>query len=570
MIFDALEGYSDPDGFTDDQGRRYDKVSMEDFPHVQKILGVLAGYALPDGQINPLGRSTAVKICEPLNQSRNVLLSGFGHAVLGAGKAADQSQVQVHFSGQTGSDGHGDCLSLVWYAHGRLNSGEIGGMNDAPGSWSSSTLSHNTVLIDRQQQAGGDTFGNVMLYVSDIDGLSVIQVDGAKAYRHLDAKTYRRTVIHNTVDPQRPYFIDVFEVEGGQIHDYSVHGSVFGDMEGKCSLDMRPMAGSRPMLDAAQSVVDPCGISGGLGMPSSAYGFLRNVDRARAEKDFNVTFAYTDGKGIGTRIHMFADSAMEIFLGETQGRLAGGGYSGVKVSERRMPHLIARRTGKKGLRSTFVAVYEMFDGNAKIKSVKRLSSLDAFVSLEIDLGRRVDRLFYCPVAKRSMMGGGVQMNGRLGLVTEKNSRFQGYLVAGTILRKSSMMVRKKKALYTGRVLTAMRKDAGDDSDAFTVDTILPSGYELSGKWMLVTYAAADAAGWKGLQSPAGPDEVTHAYQIDRVERQGVKMVVCLKDDHGLDIDGEKIKEVFSGYRDFGTAGRFVIYTSAKSLPRQGR
>ncbi|MCF7955183.1 MAG: heparinase II/III-family protein [Phycisphaerae bacterium] len=569
MIFGAVEGYSDPVGFNDGQGRRYDDVSLEDFPHVQRILGVLAGYALPDGQMNLIGDSAGRKICEPLKESTNVLLAGYGHALLGAGSGGDQSQVQLHFSGQGGGGAHNDCLSLVWYAHGRQMSGEIGGVGDNLRSWASSTLSHNTVLVDRQEQSGGDTFGNVLLYDNDSDGLSVIQVDGARAYRHLGVKTYRRTIIHNTIDKTRPYFVDVFEVEGGQIHDYSVHGSVFGDTEAVCSLDMQRMDGERPLLDGAISADDPCGIYGALPLPSSGYRAIGNVDSALAGKDFNVTFAYGGDNDTGTRIHMLADPATEVFLGETDALRSGGDYAGDKGGDRNVPVLIARRKGEKGLRSTFVAVYDMFAGGAKIKSVKRLISSDAFVALEIDLGGRVDKLFYCPGGNRSMIGGSVQMKGRLGLVTETGPVLQGYLIGGTILRQSPMMVRMKKASYVGGILTAMRKDAGDGRNAFTVDTILPTGEELSGKWMIVTYAMS--AGMTASDDASKPQlarrDVTRAYQIDRVQREGVKMVVYLMDDHGLKIESGRAKEIFSKWRDFSGPGRFVIYTSVKSLPR---
>jgi len=569
VIFGAIEGYSDPVGFTDDQGRRYDDVSLEDFPHVQKILGVLASYALPNGQMNLIGDSTATKICEPLKESTNVLLAGYGHAVLGAGSGGDQSQVQLHFSGQGGDHAHRDCLSLVWYAHGRQMSGEVGGRRDKLRSWASSTLSHNTVVVDRQEQGGDDTFGNVLLCASDIDGLSVIQVDGAKAYRHLGVKTYRRTIIHNTIDRTRPYFVDVFEVEGGRIHDYSVHGSVFGDMAGECSLDMQRMDGQRPLLDEAQSEVDPCGIGGSLIIPSSEYGAIGNVDTALAGKDFNVTFGCAGDKDTGTRIHMLADPSMEIFLGETPALRSGGDYVDGRGDNMKVPHLIARRRGEEGLRSTFVAVYDMFAGGAKIRSVKRLGATDAFVSLEIDLGGRVDKLFYCPGGKRSMIGGSVQMKGRLGLVTETDGVLQGYLVGGTIIRKSPMMGRTKKALYAGGILTGMSEDAGDGSNAFTVDTILPTGAELSGKWMIVTHTIPGemSASDDVLKPRVAIRDVTRAYQIDRVQREGAKMVVYLRGDHGLEIEGGRAREIFSRWRDYSRASRFVIYTSLISLPR---
>ena len=335
---------------------------------------------------------------------------------------------------------------------------------------------------------------------------------------------------------------------------------------------MGRMKGERPMLEEGEKLVAPGGIEG-LGIASSKYGYFRNVDKARANRDFNVTFTYKDDKGSGTRIHVPVDPSMEVFLGETPAMRHGGSSveSNVdgKIYESKMPHFVARRTGKKGLRSTFVAVYDMFEGGAKIQSVRRLSSLNAYVSLEIDLGDRVDKLLYCPGGKRSMIGGGVQMKGRLGLVTETDWRSQGFLIDGTILRKSPMMVRMKKASYSGRILTAMRKDAGGGSNAFTVDALLPTGAELSGKWMVVTHpkAVLSVASSRAAKGQSDSRQVCHAYEIDRVERKGGKMVVYLKEDHGLEIEGDRTKEMFSGWQEFAGVNRFVIYTNAKSLFR---
>lgn len=564
QIFNAIEGYSDPAGFKDKDGRRYDNVSMEDFPHVQQILGVLGRYALPDGRMNLLGSTKPQKICDPLKESGNVLLSGFGHAVLGSGTGADQSQVQLHFAGQGGKVDHGDCLSLVWYAHGQLMSGEIGAQLNKLPRWAESTLSHNTVVVDGQDQIGGDALGSVEMYVSDIKGLSVIQVDGAKSYRHLGVKTYRRTIILNTIDPKRPYFVDVFEVEGGTTQDYSVHGSVFGDMAGNCSLDMRRMEGERPLLDDGQKWSEPDTENTGFSFPSRKYGVIRNVDTARANEDFSVTFACKNGKRGGTRVHMTADKSMDVFLGESPSVRSDG--ENVNVHDLKTPHFIARRVGEKGLRSRFVAVYDMFEDQAKIRSVKRLNSLDAYVGLEIDLGGRVDKLLYCSSGKRAMIGGGVQMKGRLGLVTEEYGSLKGYLIGGTILRKSSMMVRRKKASYSGRILTETRNAAGGGSNAFTVDVILPTGRELSGKWMIVKHGTGDLPG-PGSDKQMTQGHVTGAYQIDRIERDGARMVVYVTGDHGLEIEDGMTREAFSGWRNFAEASTFVIYTNAESLLR---
>lgn len=564
-VLAAIEGYSDPVGYKDKDGVRLDDVSLADFPYLERMLAVLGEYTLPDGQLNLIGESDAAKVSTPLVESRNVLLAGFGHAVLGGGKGAKQSQVQLHFSEHYANETHKDCLSMVWYGHGRQMSGEMGEQLNKLRAWSSSTLAHNTVVVDRQSQNGYGGFGNVEMFVSDVKGLSAIRVDGTKAYGDLGVKKYRRTIIHNTVDENHPYFVDVFEVEGGAVHDYSIHGSAIGDMTGKCSLKMVRMDGERPMLEDGEVWAEPGDVNSGFKFLSSEYGLITDIDKSQAYKNFNVTFGYKKDKSVGTRIHMLADPSMEVFLGTSPGLHLAASHNDDKVYDWKMPHLIARRSGEKGLKSTFVAVYDICKDGPKIKSVKRLTSSDAYIALEITLDGRVDKLFYCSQGARSMIGGTVQMKGQLGLVCEKDDCLDGYLIEGTLLRKSPMMIRAKKSSYAGRILTESRKGEGGPGNCFTVNIILPTGTDLRDKWMIVTHSPL--AGIGELIEKIEGHRGTHAYQIDRVEREGAKMVVYLKEDHGLDIDGDTTTELFSPWRVFAGANRFVIHTHAEGVSR---
>ena len=96
--------------------------------------------------------------------------------------------------------------------------------------WSASTMSHNTVVVDRSDQKGGKPVGN-LLFFEALPGLSMVQVDSTAFYKHAGVTRYRRTVIHNTVETDRPYFVDVFEVAGGKVHCHQT----FGRRGARCS-----------------------------------------------------------------------------------------------------------------------------------------------------------------------------------------------------------------------------------------------------------------------------------------------------------------------------------------------
>ncbi len=558
-IYKAIEGYSDPPGYRG----RHDAVHLEDvslkrdLPLFERMIYAPAACTLPNGNMNPLndtigpkgelGRQGVEMIFPPLKESRCRMLPGLGHVVLGDGRGRRQVQVQLQFSEQGANHAHRDALSLVWYAHGREMTGDIGYQRNKLREWAASALSHNTVVIDRADQNGGDTFGNVRLYVPGLPGLAVVQVDAAKAYRKLGATLYRRTIVLNTAHLDAPYFVDVFEVEGGATHDYAMHGSVYGDMTGGCSLPMKPMPGEHPLLEKGETWTEPGGLNREFAFPSSLYGLFRNVRRARASRDFTVTFTPGDDPSVGTRIHVPRDETMEVFLGETPALRKAGHYRDKHVYNWWMPHLVARRRGPRGLRSVFVAVYDLFQGGPKIASVRRLAAGEGVVALAIETNGRTDTLLYSPDAVRAMRAGGVRMRGRLGLVSRKGDRADAWLIGSTELVVGDRRLTAPAAFHEGVVTAATRRYDGAASDAFVTPAELPAGTAPRGSWLVLTHAGG---------------RVTHAYEIDRVERQAGRTWIHLTHDHGLRMAQGATKEVFSPWRTFRGEERFAIAAAA--------
>lgn len=152
-----------------------------------------------------------------------------------------------------------------------------------------------------------------------------------------------------------------------------------------------------------------------------------------------------------------------------------------------------------------------------------------------------------------MSAGGVTMTGRLGLVSRAGGKARGYLVGGTALRAGGVSLSARTAAYSGRIVAATRKYDGAAADSFTVRADLPAGDALGGSWMIVTHPGGD---------------VTHGYEIDRVETAGGKTVVHLKADHGLRIDGRTTREVFSQWKTFTGVNTFEILTRAATADRE--
>jgi hypothetical protein len=322
--------------------------------------------------------------------------------------------------------------SLARDGHGREMSGDIGYQRNSLRHWASCTLSHNTVVVDRSNQNGTDGFGNLLLYEPNLPGMSLIRLEGRKSYSEFKLKRYRRTVILNTMDIDAPYFVDVFEVEGGQSHDYAIHGSVLGDMVGDSSLPMAPSDHERILLESGQVWKAPEGMG-----PFDEYGLFIKGKSTRTTQGFWVDFTYPALPSVGTRIHVLRDEQTEIVLAQTPALRKAGHYKESRIYDWWMPHLVARRQGADGLKSMFVAVYDMYREGAKVKSAKRLDAGAGAVALNIDMGNRTDILLLSLDGPATISAGGVTMTGKVGVVSRASDKSAARLICGTALSLGS-------------------------------------------------------------------------------------------------------------------------------------
>jgi len=367
---------------------------------------------------------------------------------------------------------------------------------------------------------------------------------------------------------ERPYFVDIFEVEGGSVHDYAIRGSVWGDTVGHASLPVEPLPAERPLLELGEKWQEPRGM-GAL----NHYGLFRNVRAGKPAQDFHVDFTLKDAPDTGTRTHLFRDDATQLFLGETPALRRAGHYKDDEVYNWQMPHLIVRRKGARGLKTTFVAVCDLLQGGPKVTAVQRLKQDEGMVALEISLAGRTDTLLYALGEPQAMSASGVETDGKLALVSERGGQAEACLVAGTRLRKGKVELSTKQASYRGTLVGATRKLDGAESNAFVVDAELPVGTALRGKWLVVTHGRVAARFGK----PVKPDEqgangtygtITHAYEIDRIEKRDGKTRVHLARDHGLRVAGNRTTEVFSMWRAYDGPETFVIHLHER-LPHRG-
>jgi hypothetical protein len=491
---------------------------------------------------------------------------------LGAGNGDQQVQAHLHFSSFTDiTHTHKDGLSLMLWAFGSEFFTDIGYNKTRYRGYGNSTLSHNTVVMDRVAQKGTDTKGRILFYEPNFHGITVLQVEDCGAYEG-KASRYRRTLLLNTRDPDAPYLVDVFEVHGGQMHDYALHGPTLFDASLETDLPVTPVAGERPLLAPGEEWSDDTSLC--------PYGVFKNVRRAVADKDFHVTFKllrpferpevklgerskpapdtfhyavdplnYAKQLELGVQTHFISPPGeAELFLAETPSPTRGGLMGSDLTEKLKRPSLLLRNQGKDGLRSVIIAVHEPFYGKPKITSVKRLQTVgdaDSSVALQIGAPGRLDTVLLSLSEYLTVTTDVASLNGRFGFVTKPAmGQGSGCLLGGTALSSGSLRLSAPAATYRGIIEAVSDCWDGARVNAFITTTELPLGDTLKGTWMVVSF---------------GEEGASEAYEIEHVEMKESRTCIVLKDSPGLRIKGGESRETFFPRRQFEGEVRFTIH-----------
>lgn len=550
--FKNLTGYSDPPGYVDEDGTRFDNlVPEEEVPFIVKAYDAPSVLDFPNGCSSPIhdtwpgeGRS------KPRTVTVSTITPGYGHASLGRGEHDNQMQAQLHFSGAYGHS-HLDTLNIIIWAKEREMLSDLGYTHTRIRSWNSHTISHNLVAIDREIQNGGGnaSAGDLLWFFPDTSGVAVTEADGKRAYSKVPGvEQYRRMLVLVPVAEADAYVLDIFRTQGGSTHDWLLHGSADEDMTATCSIGLPDQR--KDMLEEGETWEEPVS----EGSRFNFYGVIRDVAYATTEKDAMTTFACAEEPDRGIRIHLLGAEGTEVSLGRSpSARRAKRENS--QVFNFWMPQLVVRRQGDAPLRTTFVAVEEPFAGKPFIQAVERLELAPAHedaVALRVTHGDTTDTIIATldepPYPERTTPDG-FAIKGRLGLIRQVAGKTTGmWLFEGEAMSCGSDAITTDSGVLTGTIQAATRKADGDDQDAFITEADLPAGEILHGVWMIVTHG----------------NGFTHGYEIDRVEKAGGKTVAILTMDHGLTMDGETTQEIYFPQRTIEGVNTFRIPLAASA------
>jgi len=278
------------------------------------------------------------------------LMTGFGFAALRDGCEFDPASAAppddtrrnawMYFGSNSGH-GHKDTLNLGMTAWGVNIMPDLGypeetGTQPNRLQWASSTISHNTVMVNGHAQTPeGERRGN-LLHFDDAGTVKVMDADAAYVYPETTA--YHRTVLMIRADADNSYYVDFFRVRGGEEHIYSLH-TIADTVREYSGLDFVPQCGTDGAYVGSYAGPDvPWGPD-----PNSppewyyetryprGFTWLKNVDHADhpddiAEMDFalrDCREAMRDSRGIGMHMTLLSrgnrENGMQISVAAADG-----------------------------------------------------------------------------------------------------------------------------------------------------------------------------------------------------------------------------------------------------------
>jgi len=407
---------------------------------------------LPDGRPTPVADTWAVPgwyDIQPIMASKPVLMPGLGYAILGAGLGADQFQAHLNFTGKFGHS-HYDSLSLLLYAYGEELFSDIGYTHTNLRCWPTSTESHSTVLIDQKGQSPSGPEkgrGQLLLYSAQDSSFQVVQAESLDAYPGV-ASTYRRLIA--AIEPRSGtrYVVDIFDVAGGQRHDWILNGSADNAQTLEISdiHDVKiPLTPVSSLLPSGTTFSEPGPSNDGYDKLSTPemYGFFNNLGTCSGTDGIVATFRKKENSGTGVRSWIVGGQQTTVYTADSPAIRGAREDNGALPNFRRQSLIVSRLRGK----NQFIAVHCPFSGESSVKLVTRLKSDASCIALRIDRDGGVDYFFMSQdTQSHSILDKGMKFRftGRVALASIDGKRYTAKIIDGTEFVVNSKSLKLKK------------------------------------------------------------------------------------------------------------------------------
>ncbi|RKN86275.1 heparinase II/III domain-containing protein [Paenibacillus ginsengarvi] len=525
VAIEAAKGWTDPDGYISPRcGQRADDLDLErDYLALEAFKRVIRGVTYPNGHYFPIQDTWAFsksRSPDPAGESLFLPAAGIARLTLGTG----ERQMQLYMSGvpKYGHD-HLDPLNLALFACGQEILPDIGYTHTLYRQWTRSTMCHNTVVVDGKDmdRNSGVDGGSLRLFASAGADVQVMRMSQENAYPGLREYGREAWLIGfggdacgtGGTDDRSGYVVDLFRVQGGNRHEYTLNGDANRDSAMETNVPLSPYGPY--LLPPGTKVTPPTGELEQGDADGLYYGYMYVQDVQRAETGrggYEVTLK-TSGEG---RLKVFGldghghdgsgDSGVksELFLGKAPSLRATRLHdksmdNNVEAVRYWMPKLIVRKEGA-DLNSRFVHVMEPFSDSRdprtrRTELLRPEQSGNGAVALAVSYDSTTDIILSSGSAGPSepLVVGDMSLTGGLGFIRIENGEVaQMVLIGGTLLRKGELAIRGD-GWAEGVVDSVLRKADGDSVDAFVTSMAVP--YDTAGSCVIVTYPDGSMNGY---------------------------------------------------------------------------
>jgi hypothetical protein len=403
---------------------------------------------------------------------------------------------------------HDDSLGLNLYDLGRDLSAEIGyGTFGTPlhNGWANRAISHCLVTIDGDAGQEGNehykkTPGATFRTFHNGDVVKFMDADSSSQFpqHRLPVEKFRRRIAAVVVDDARTYYVDLFDVKGGSVRDYSFHAPDHDELlTGALTLegiDPEPVEGAWTLagLDAefrdaswnapgrswgervvgaeAIRAVDPPDTTGNYGStpPGRGYGFLYNLRGARTDKPWAATWKLRGTDNAHVRAGFFPTRAMDAYTANAPDRL----------NKKLFNYAVCRDGGTS--ESRFLVVIEPYRDRraiASIEPVKNPTTGAVVLRVKLDDGRTDILVFGDDAREKVGFEGGSATAEMAFLRLDKSGR----PLHATMARGTSVVAGGTTLLATGSPVVEGRVASIDMSDgSFVLEAPGLRGARLAG------------------------------------------------------------------------------------------
>lgn len=572
---DRLYGWTDPEGYVSPRtGRRLVDLDMAaQFPIIAKALEHSRKLVYPNGRYYPVQDTWAYDGTSNPADLGPLLLPSAGIGRLTGGEGLDQTQLYLAYQPKYPTHIHYDPLNLGLYAQRQELLPDLGYTFNTKYRWFSlSTMSHNTVVVDSTNAKVNDTSvhgGNIELFVPRADGSMAMRASYESAYPGVSE--YRREPWFVPFADGQGYVLDLFRVEGGSRHEYTLQGDANRDAyftTGHTLEEYGPY-----LLPPGTQVVEPVdNLSRGSAEGHyEGYIYVRNVKRAQLPGDRYEVTLVTEENGIRqSSMHitgLLEPGSNELFLGRSPSlkaaRLEGKSKDNNDEADKyTMPKLVLRRDGT-NVSSTFVTVLEPFrdTGAPRLEAIDRLQpdqAPDGAAAVKVAYGDTVDLLLSNPdyaVHQQPLIFGDVALYGETGLIRLVNGQVRAMeLAAGTRLAKAGHEIVSDGAT-TGTIAGTLRKADGDAYNGLLTTSAVPQS--AAGNYLILTH----------------PDGSSTGFAIGEVRQHEGKMLLVLEEDPGFALQPDGFsKQTYFPHKNWSAGvhtyriANVVRSTSSGSVP----